>query len=104
MTAKAHLTDYSFGADSDSLFDRFHWLYALCREYLFRDDTDQITKALWPELTPPAESQLLEIGCGPGFYSCRLATQFEQLQVIGVDCSRQQLRRAQLRAAEKRIK
>ena len=102
MAAQIEPTHYSSGNDSESLFERFHWLYAFCREHLFRDDTERIAKALWPTM-PPAESQLLEIGCGPGFYSCCLAKQFGQLQVIGIDRAEQQLRRARLRAVERQL-
>ncbi len=85
--------------EPESLFERFHWLYAFCREHLFRDDTERISDALWPETSPPAQTRLLEIGCGPGFYSCRLAGNFAQLQVVGIDRAEQQLRRARLRAS-----
>ena len=37
---------------------------------------------------------LAEIGCGPGFYACRLASQFPHWTVLGVDRSHEQLRRA----------
>ncbi len=85
--------------EPDSLFERFHWLYAFCREHLFRDDTERIARTLWPA-EPPAASRLLEIGCGPGFYSCGLAQHFAQLQVTGIDRAAQQLQRARTRAME----
>ena len=72
-------------ATAESLFDRFAWFYAFCRERLFRDDTAQIIASLWTDGVPPAGSVLLEIGCGPGFYATRLAARFEQLQVVGLD-------------------
>jgi len=87
--------------EPESLFDRLHWLYAFCREHLFRDDTERIAAALWPDTSPPARTSLLEIGCGPGFYSCRLAGHFTQLQVVGIDRAEQQLRRARVRAVER---
>ncbi len=34
---------------------------------------------------------MIELGCGPGFYSCRLASRFPQLSVLGVDSSEKQL-------------
>ncbi len=43
----------------ESLFDRYSWLYAFCRERLFRDDTDRVALALWPVGPPPLGSQLL---------------------------------------------
>lgn len=87
------------GLDSESLFDRFAWLYAFCREHLFRDDSERIARALWPGGDPAPGSYLLELGCGPGFYSCRFAGRFRRLQVVGVDCSEKQLCHARSRAA-----
>lgn len=77
--------------NSDSLFERFDWLYILCREKIFRDDTDRMVAALWPNGQPPAGSRLVELGCGPGFYSRQLARRFPQLDVLGIDRSRRQL-------------
>jgi len=85
-------------AEPPSLFDRFPWLYAFCREWLFRDHTDRIAAALWPEGAPRPGSALLELGCGPGFYSRRFATRFAQLRVTGIDRSTEQLRHARTRA------
>ena len=82
----------------ESLFERFGWLYAFFREHLFRDDTDGIVAALWPQGAPPEGSRLLELGCGPGFYCCQLAERFGGLEVLGIDRSRQQLRRARRNA------
>lgn len=74
----------------DSLFEHFDWLYILCRERLFRDDTQRIIQALWPAGRPKEKEALVELGCGPGFYARRLATLFPQLLVLGLDrCSRQ---------------
>ncbi|MDQ3013399.1 MAG: class I SAM-dependent methyltransferase [Acidobacteriota bacterium] len=83
----------------DGLFEQFHWLYAFCREHLFRDDTELIAASLWPSGIPQHATHLLEIGCGPGFYSCRLAERFKRLRVTGIDRAEQQLQRARLRAA-----
>ena len=77
--------------DDDSLFEHYAWLYIFFREHLFRDDTNRIAQALWPEGTIPAGTQLIELGCGPGFYSCRLARRFPQVTVLGVDRSARQL-------------
>ena len=41
---------------------------------------------------------MLELGCGPGFYSCRLAAQFPHLNVLGVDQSARQLDCAKTKA------
>lgn len=87
------------GKELESLFERFHWFYAFCREHIFQDDTEQISKALWPGGVPPAGSRFVELGCGPGFYSCRMAERFSHLEVIGIDLIEQQLHHARLRAA-----
>lgn len=89
--------------DADSLFESFHWLYAFCREHLFRDDTEQIAASLWPDSPPPRQTHLLEIGCGPGFYSRQLAARFEQLRVTGIDRAPGQLNRACKRAQDQRL-
>lgn len=86
----------NYGANS--LFDRFAWLYVFFREKLFRDDTDRIIRALWPGGVPRSGTRLIEVGCGPGFYSRRLATRFPSLSVYGVDRSARQLNCAQEKA------
>ena len=91
------------GTEPASLFDRFPWLYAFCRERLFRDHTGPIVAALWPAGAPSAGSRLLELGCGPGFYARRLAARFRQLRVTGIDRSAAQLRRAHARAAAQQL-
>ena len=60
-------------ATPNDLFERTAWLYAFLREQVFRDDTDRIDAALWPEGPPAAGTVLLEIGCGPGVYARQLA-------------------------------
>ena len=82
----------------DSLFEHVSWVYVFCREHLFRDDTERIIGALWPGASPSAGTQLIELGCGPGFYSCRLAERFSDMSVTGVDRSESQLRWARERA------
>ena len=84
--------------DHESLFEHVAWVYVFCREHLFRDDTERIIAALWPEGPPGPGTQLVELGCGPGFYSCRLAERFCDMSVTGVDRSESQLRRARERA------
>jgi SAM-dependent methyltransferase len=76
---------------SDSLFEHFAWLYIFCREKLFRDDTARMIKALWPGGKPQAGQKLIELGCGPGFYSCKLAERFPEINVVGIDQSPKQL-------------
>ena len=49
-------------------------------------------RALWPDGVPRAGEKLIELGCGPGFYSCRLAARFPELGVLGVDRSPSQLK------------
>ena len=75
----------------DSLFERLSWLYVFFREKLFRDDTDRFIRALWSDGNPPADTRLVELGCGPGFYSCQFASRFPQISVLGVDRSARQL-------------
>src|SRR3979411_2652968 len=77
---------------TDSLFERVAWLYAFCRERLFRDDTDRIISALWQTQAPGSGTRLIELGCGPGFYSRKLARRFPQIAVTGVDRSESQVR------------
>jgi len=87
----------------DSLFERVSWLYAFCRERLFRDDTERIISALWQNQTPPCGIKVVELGCGPGFYSRKLAQRFPQIAVTGVDRSESQVRSARQRAAAQNI-
>ncbi|HZR78735.1 MAG TPA: class I SAM-dependent methyltransferase [Chthoniobacterales bacterium] len=88
---------------TDSLFERVSWLYAFCREHLFRDDTGRIISTLWPNENPLAGTKVIELGCGPGFYSRKLAQRFPQLVVLGVDRSESQLRSARQRASAERV-
>jgi arsenite methyltransferase len=76
---------------TDSLFEHFAWLYIFCREKLFRNDTERMIQALWPRGKPSAGEKVIELGCGPGFYSCALADRFPQITVLGVDRSPNQL-------------
>ena len=86
-------------AANDSLFERVAWLYAFCRERLFRDDTERIISALWGEANPRPGTRIIELGCGPGFYARKLAQRFPQVNVIGVDRSNSQIRTARERAS-----
>ena len=83
---------------SDSLFEHVAWVYAFCREHLFRDDTERIITTLWQGRQPAPGTRLIELGCGPGFYSCRLAARFRDISVTGVDRSESQLKWARERA------
>jgi ubiquinone/menaquinone biosynthesis C-methylase UbiE len=76
---------------ADSLFEQFAWLYIFCREKLFRDDTQRMISALWPKGKPAQGEKIIELGCGPGFYSCVLAERFREISVLGVDRSPSQL-------------
>ncbi len=82
----------------DSLFERVSWFYALCREYLFRDHTQEIATSLFPPAGPATGARLLELGCGPGFYACRLSEEYPNLRTTGVDLSESLIRRAKRRA------
>src|SRR2546422_11660276 len=84
--------------DNDSLFEHVAWVYAFCREHLFRDDTKRIITALWPEGRPAPGTTLIELGCGPGFYSCRLGECFREMSITGVDRSGKQVQWANDRA------
>jgi ubiquinone/menaquinone biosynthesis C-methylase UbiE len=83
---------------AESLFERCHWFYAFCREYLFRDHTREIAKALFPTGEPAAGARLLELGCGPGVYACKFARRFPQIEATGIDLSQRLLERARSRA------
>jgi arsenite methyltransferase len=84
--------------DRDSLFEQFAWLYVFFREKLFRDDTERFIRALWPDRRPAPGTRLTEIGCGPGFYSCALASRFPAMSVLGIDRSAEQLSCARRKA------
>jgi ubiquinone/menaquinone biosynthesis C-methylase UbiE len=77
---------------TDSLFEHFAWLYIFCREKLFRDDTNRMLRALWPKGKPAPGEKIIELGCGPGFYSCRFAERFREISVLGIDQSPNQLK------------
>src|SRR4051812_3902831 len=85
-------------AAPDSLFEQFAWLYVFFREKLFRDDTERFIRALWPDRRPAPGTRLTEIGCGPGFYSCALASRFPAMSVLGLDRSAEQLSCARRKA------
>src|SRR5271156_5086857 len=85
------------GGDPESLFERCSWLYAFCREHLFRDHTAAISDALWPGARPAArpdalgpgavpspEPRLREVACGPGFYACGRGQRYPDIQITGV--------------------
>ncbi len=88
---------------SDSLFERCSWFYALCREYLFRDHTQEITCSLFPKEGPRPGTKVLELGCGPGFYACRLAQDYPEIETTGVDLSHSLIERARSRAASRKL-
>jgi ubiquinone/menaquinone biosynthesis C-methylase UbiE len=90
-------------AQPDSLFERWAWFYALCREYLFRDHTQEIAHSLFPANGPAAGTHVLELGCGPGFYACRLAQEYPQITTTGVDLSERLIERAKSRAASRAL-
>ncbi len=85
--------------DTRHLFEDCAWLYAFCRERLFRDHTEEISQALFPDGNPSENTSALEVGCGPGFYARRLAQRYPALRVLGIDRSSRLLAWAQSRAA-----
>ncbi len=91
-------------AQPDSLFERCAWFYALCREYLFRDHTQEIVQSLFPSAQPEPGAQLLELGCGPGFYACRLSQELPNLRTTGIDLSYSLIKHAQARARSLRLR
>ena len=97
-----NLTQTSEIPEHDSLFERWSWFYALCREYLFRDHTKEISQSLFPA-DPTPGTQVLELGCGPGFYACRLAQLYPQITATGIDLSNRLLERARTRAASRSL-
>lgn len=97
------LTRTESDSDPKSLFEECAWLYALCREYLFRDHTEQIVQSLFPSGLPSQPTRVLEVGCGPGFYSRRLARRFIGLDVLGVDRSSRLISSARRRATADRL-
>lgn len=87
----------------DSLYEGCSWFYALCREYLFRDHTQEIARALFSTGSPVPGTHVLELGCGPGFYACRLSEEYPQIHTTGVDLSRRLIARAKSRAASRSL-
>jgi ubiquinone/menaquinone biosynthesis C-methylase UbiE len=55
-------------------------------------------RALWPDGKPRAGENLIELGCGPGFYSCEFAERFREINVLGIDRSPSQLKWAREKA------
>jgi ubiquinone/menaquinone biosynthesis C-methylase UbiE len=92
------LTRTAVEKDTGHLFEDCAWLYAFCREHLFRDHTEEIAQALFPNGISSATMSVLEVGCGPGFYARRLAQRYPALQVLGIDRSSRLLARARRRA------
>ncbi len=88
---------------SDSLFERCGWFYALCREHLFHDHSEEIAQGLFAGSSPESGTHLLELGCGPGFYACRFAEMHPEIRTTGIDLSRNLISRARSRAAQLRL-
>lgn len=87
----------------ENLFEQCAWLYAICREYLFRDHTAEISCSLFPEDGPSIGTYVLEVGCGPGFYARRLAQRYPAIRTVGIDMSTRLLKWAKLRASRSRL-
>ena len=56
-----------------------------------------------PLLKQSCRPVLLEVGCGPGFYSSKLAKRFPQIDVMGLDPSEGLLARARRKAARNHL-
>ncbi len=89
--------------DARHLFEDCAWLYAFCREHLFRDHTEEIAQALFPNGVCSVSISVLEVGCGPGFYARRLAQRYPALQVLGIDRSSRLVALAQWRASSEAL-
>jgi arsenite methyltransferase len=83
---------------ADPVFDRCWWIYSICRERLFADHTSTIAAALKDRLGSRPGTHLMEVGCGPGFYSRKLAVHFPLTQILGVDTSERLLLHARTQA------
>ncbi len=83
--------------NNEGVFERCSWFYRLCREQLFADHTEEIARSMAPVLCQERRPLLLELGCGPGFYSYHLAKRFPQVDVIGIDPSQRLLTHARQR-------
>jgi len=86
---------------SGSVFDRWSWFYAWCREHVFANHTDKVVAAMLG--CPSAESHpiFVELGCGPGVYARAIAERFPKWQVVGLDSSERLLSRARRKSAVK---
>jgi len=87
----------------NSLFDRCQWLYAFCREHLFRNHTNEIVRHMFPSGGPLQDTFVLELGCGPGFYARRLAKMYGQIRTIGIDSSARLIARARMLASSENL-
>jgi arsenite methyltransferase len=102
-STESNLASQTELSQPDSLFERCSWFYALCREYLFRDHSLEIAQSLFP-FAPASGTNLLELGCGPGFYACRLAQRYPQITATGLDLSNRLIERAKSRAASRSLR
>jgi arsenite methyltransferase len=103
MAMEQGTADLAGCCSSDSLFERYSWFYALCREHLFQDHSREIAQVLWDGDQPQPGTHVVELGCGPGFYACRFAERFPQIRTTGVDLSHKLLSRARDRAARRNL-
>lgn len=90
--------------ETSSLFDRWHWLYAFFRERLFANHTDAIAELMQSRSHDGPGPTFVELGCGPGFYSAKLARRFPQWEIVGLDSSAKLLKRARRRVAQLGLK
>jgi len=90
---------YRHSYSPEKFYNQWSWLYAFCREYLFRDHTLKIAESLFPGEGPADGTRILEMACGPGLYACSLARRYSQVLTTGIDLSCRLLQRAEVRAA-----
>jgi len=85
------------GVAIDDLFERWAWLYTLCRERVFTDHTELVARVMSERFHTIRSPVFLEVGCGPGFYSISMARRFPRWRIVGMDQSAKLLQRAERR-------
>jgi ubiquinone/menaquinone biosynthesis C-methylase UbiE len=86
-SGKSHYETAGQATSDHNVFERRYRLYAFLREHVFRDHTEEISRSIFPTDGPRPGQRVLELGCGPGFYTRRLAKRFPQIETIGIDRS-----------------
>jgi len=83
------------GVVIDDLFERWAWLYTLCREHVFADHTELVASVMNERFHAVRRPLFLEVGCGPGFYAISMARRFPRWRIVGMDKSLKLLERAE---------